>query len=241
MKSSVPAVVAMSSVDDSRVPAELRAAYLEDARLLAFRDLLAKGYSEIPIPREAVQPYYNALVAVYNATALPSRDTVVDVYRIHTLGSPATRSLILQLVGTEPWVQRLAQREIPTGYPAIDSLLARYSLSVGSVFAPHDGDVLLTLTAPEPLNMIALAALFGGIAGVRFAEPNGVVGDGNNIAGSIEDAVLLDYSVGYGDCPAGCIALRLLNAVAVRIRLRLIHHDAVIEIRHRRRDIVHEL
>ncbi len=237
MKSSVPAVVAMaivvacngataprsmrSSVDDSRVPAELRAAYLEDARLLALRDLLAKGYSEIPIPREAVQPYYNALVAVYNATALPSRDTVVDVYRIHTLGSPATRSLILQLVGTEPWVQRLAQREIPTGYPAIDSLLARYSLSVGSVFAPHDGDVLLTLTAPEPLNMIALAALFGGIAGVRFAEPNGVVGDGNNIAGSIEDAVLLDYSVGYGDCPAGCIARRFYHFA--------VHDDGIVE------------
>src|SRR2546427_5712873 len=82
-----------SSVDDSHVPAELRAAYLEDANRLALRDLLANGFSEVPIPQDAVQPYYNALVLVYNATALPARDTVVDVYRIHTM-NPATRSLL---------------------------------------------------------------------------------------------------------------------------------------------------
>src|SRR5712672_1921853 len=77
-----------SSVDDSRVPAELRAVYLEDANRLALRDLLANGFSEVRIPQEPVQPYYKALVLVYNAIALPARDTVVDVYRIHTIGPP---------------------------------------------------------------------------------------------------------------------------------------------------------
>src|SRR5882762_7612206 len=138
-----------SSVDDSRVPAELRAAYLEDANRMALRDLLANGFSEVPIPQDAVQPYYDALVLVYNATALPARDTVVDVYRIHTIG-PTTRSLLLQLLGNETWVQRLARSEIPTGDPAVDTLLTRYSLSVGSVYPMHDGDVLLTLGPPEP-------------------------------------------------------------------------------------------
>src|SRR5712691_9541864 len=174
-----------SSVDDSRVPAELRAAYLEDGSRLALRDLLANGFSEVPIPQDAVQPYYKALVLVYNATALPARDTVVDVYRIHTMG-PATRSLLLQLLGNEPWVQHLARREIPTGDPTVDTLLTRYSLSVGSVYALHDGDVLLTLGPPEPLNIKALAGLFSGITGVRFAEPNNVIGGGNDIGGLID-------------------------------------------------------
>ena len=201
-----------SSVDDSRVPAELRAAYLEDANRLALRDLLANAFSEVPIPQDAVPPYYNALVGVYNATALPARDTVVDVYRIRTSGNPTTRSLLLQLLGTEPWVQHLARREIPTGDPPIDTLLSRYSLSVGTVYAMHDGDVLLTLGPPEPLNITALAQLFSGISGVRFAEPNGVVGDRNDIAGSVENSrVLLDYSVGYGDCPSGCIGRRFYH------------------------------
>ncbi len=200
-----------SSVDDSRVPAELRAAYLEDANRLALRDLLANGFSEVPIPQDAVQPYYNALVLVYNATALPARDTVVNVYGIHARG-PATRSLLLQLLGTETWVERLARREIPTGEPAVDTLLARYSLSVGTVYTLHDGDVLITLGPPEPLNITALAGLFRGISGVRFAEPNNLIGAGNDIGGLIDGSrVLLDYSVGYGDCPSGCIARRFYH------------------------------
>jgi len=210
-----------SSVDDSRVPAELRAAYLEDANRLALRDLQANGFSDVPIPQDAVQPYYNALVLVYNATALPARDTVVDVYGIHSMG-PATRSLLLWLLGTETWVQRLARREIPTGEPAVDTLLARYSLTVGSVYAMHDGDLLLTLGPPEPINIKALAGRFQGITGVRFAEPNNVIGGGNDIGGSIDGSrVLLDYSVGYGDCPSGCIARRFYHFA--------VHDDGTVE------------
>lgn len=201
-----------SSVDDSQVPAELRTAYLEDANRLALRDLQSNGYTAIQIPSEAVQSYYDALVLVYNATALPARDTVVDVYGIHTFPNPATRSLLLWLLGTEAWVQRLARREIPTGEPTIDTLLARYSLTVGSVYTMHDGDVLITLGPPEPLNIKALAGLFRGTTGVRFAEPNNGCCDGNDMGGSIDGSrVLLDYSVGYGDCPAGCIARRFYH------------------------------
>ena len=211
-----------STVDDSRVPAAERDAYREDASRLALRDLQANGYSDIPIPDEAVQPYYDALVLVYNAAALPARDTVVDVYNIHTFGSPTTRSLMLQLLGTEEWVQRLARREITTGNAEVDTLLARYSLSVGSVYTMSNGDVLLTLGPPEPLNIKALAMRFVGIIGVRFAEPNGLVGDGNNISGSIDESrLLLDYSIGYGDCPAGCIGRRFYHFA--------VHDDRTVE------------
>jgi hypothetical protein len=148
-------------------------------------------------------------------------DTVVDVYRIHTMG-PATRSLLLQLLGNDTWVQRLARRETPTGDPTVDTLLARYSLTVGSVHTLHDGDVLLTLAPPQPLNIKALAGLFSGITGVRFAEPNNVIGDGNDIGASIDGSrVLLHYSVGYGDCPAGCIARRFYNFA--------VHDDGTVE------------
>jgi len=198
-----------STIDDSLVPEPVRAAYLDDASRLALRDLQSNGYTGIQIPPEAVQPYYDALVLVYNAMALPARDTVVDVYGIHTFGNPVTRSLLLWLVGNEDWVQRLARREVPTGEPSIDTLLARYSLSLATVNVLHDGDVLVTLAPPDPLNIEALAALFRGIAGVRFAQPNNMFGDGNDIDGSIDESrVLLDYSVGYGDCPSGCIGRR---------------------------------
>lgn len=198
-----------STIDDSLVPEPVRAAYLEDANRLALRDLLAGGYDDIPIPRDAVQPYYDALVSVYNAGQLPARDTVVDVYSIHTFPYPTTRSLMLWLFMSEEWVLRLAGGEVPTGEPQVDSLLARYSLSVKGVHLLYEGDVLMTLEPPEPLNVNALAPLFRGIPGVRYSDPNGAGGDGNDIAGSIEPSrVRLDYSVGSGDCPAGCINRR---------------------------------
>jgi len=211
-----------STVDDSRLPTELRAAYREDATRLALRDLLAAGFTEISIPNDAVRPYYDALVLVYNATALPARDTVVDVYGIHTFPSPTTRSLMLELFSSEQWVQRLARGEAPTGEPAVDSLLARYSLSLGSVYTLYNGDILLTLGPAEPLNVQALAPVFRGITGVRFSEPNRAVGDGHNIAGSMsESRVLLDYSVGSGDCPAGCTGRRFYHFA--------VHSDGTVE------------
>lgn len=199
-----------SDIDDSALPSELRAAYRDDAARLALRDIFAGGgTNEIVIPEDRVRPYYDALVLVYNATGLPARDTVVDVYRIHTWPSPVTRSLMLLLDPGQEWVQRLARREIPTGEPAVDDLLQRYSLSVGSMHTMSQGDILLTLGPAQPLNIAALAPLFSAITGVRSSSPNGAVGDGNDIRGSrAESDIRLDYSVGSGDCPSGCISRR---------------------------------
>lgn len=198
--------------NDSLLPPELRAAYAEDATHLALRDLHSSGYTGIEIPAEAVQPYYAALVLVYNTTGLSARDTVVDVYGIHTTGNPPTRSLLLWLSGPQEWIQRLARSEVPTGEPSIDTLLARYALSVASANVMHDGDVLVTLGPLDPLNIAALAGLFRRIAGVRFAASNSTIGAAKEIAGSVEESrILLDYSVGYGDCPAGCINRRFYH------------------------------
>ncbi len=198
-----------SSIDDSHVPPSLRVAYFEDASRLALRDLLRTGFAAVPIPRERVQPYYDALVSVYNATALPARDSVVDVYAIHTYPYPSTRSLVVAAASAEAWVQHLIAGDVPTGNATVDDLLARYALTLGTVWHFRDGEALLTLTPDEPLNIAALAPLFSRVAGVRYAEPDGFVGDGNNLEGSIADArVLLSYSVGSGDCFSGCINRR---------------------------------
>ena len=196
-------------MDDSNVPEPLRAAYRDDAARMALRDLQARGYSDIPIPAEAVQPYYDGLVAVYNATALPARDTVVDVFAIHSFGNPPTRALFLWASLSETWVERLSRGEVPTGDPDVDAVLAQYDLSFTGAHILSQGDVLITLASSEALNIAALAPLFRGFAGVRYSEPNGMVGDGNDIEGTLEESrVVLAYSVGSGDCPAGCINRR---------------------------------
>lgn len=198
-----------SSVDDSRLPVALRAAYAEDAARLALRDLLRQGFTGIPIPTDASQPYYDALVLVYNAPLMPARDTVVDIYRIHTMGNPATRSLYLVAPPDQPWAQRLAHDSLPTGNATIDRLLSAYALSYDHAFIFTD-ELLIVLRSADPLNMQALAPQFAQVAGVQ-AGPNGVVGEGNDISGSRGDVIHLDYSVGYGDCPSGCISRRVYH------------------------------
>lgn len=200
-----------SRVDDSRVPADLRAAYLEDASLLALRELIAGGFHDIRIPADTVQPYYDALVLVYNATLLPARDTVVDVYRIHTFGQPSIRRLYLLVPDTQQWAQRLAHDSLPTGNAGIDQLLAEYGMSYDHAFVMSSTqEFLIVLRSTEPLNMPALASRFAEIPGVRAGQ-DGLLGDGNNITGTRDDVLLLDYSVGYGDCPAGCTARRVYH------------------------------
>lgn len=211
-----------SRVDDSRVPAGLRAAYLDDAARMALRDLQARGYTDIPIPDEAVQPYYDALVLVYNATVLPARDTVVDVYGIHTFPYPATRSLYMIVAGDQRWAQRLVRDSVPTGEAVVDQLLSDYALSYDHVHNLSGAELLIVLRSAGGLNMAALAPMFLDAPGVRAAAPNGGCCDGNDVDASIEEArVLLDYSVGYGDCMAGCIDRRFYHFAA--------HDDGTVE------------
>jgi hypothetical protein len=74
---------------------------------------------------------------------------------------------------------------------------------------PRTGDVALLRTS-RPLNMAALAARFATVPGVIRAEPNCCVGDGNDIRARPENGGWrLEYSVGFGDCPAGCTGRRV--------------------------------
>lgn len=196
-------------VDDSLVPEALRAAYLEDANRLALRELEARGYDGITIPPDAVQPYYAALVLVHHATGLPARDTVVDIYGIHTFPYPATRNLFMIVAGDQEWAQRLVRDSVPTGNAVVDQLLSDYDLSFYRVSNMSTGELFITLRSAAALNMDALAPKFLAAPGVRGAAPDHGCCDGDDIDGSIDEArVLLDYSVGYGDCPSGCIGRR---------------------------------
>ena len=203
-----------SSVDDSHVPDELRVLYREDAARLALRELQARpgGYGDIAINAELIDTYYAALVQVFNADGLGARDTVVDVYGIHTFGQPETHRLLLQASADQEWVQRLVNGELPTGNARVDRLLEDYGLSLDWKYPlSTSNEMLIVLRSAATLNIAALAHLFEGIAGIRYSEPDGMGGDGNDIRASRADPILLDYSVGYGDCPAGCIGRRFYH------------------------------
>lgn len=199
--------VHVAEANEAAVADSVRALYREDAARMALRYLNSRheeGYPEVRLPEPLVRSLYRALLHVYNARELAARDSVTQHYSIHTFPRrPTVHWLIVGVTSSADWANAWKQGQRLTGNSRVDSLMQHYDLSL-SFFDekahPHAG-----LRSNEPLNMKALAQRFAPISGVRYAEPSGWAGDGNDIAARAgEDFWQLRYSVGFGDCPAGC-------------------------------------
>lgn len=199
----------MSSADDSAVPDSVRDVYYEDAARLALRELDKNGDladAPVELPGELVDSFYQALILVYNAVALPARHAVVEQYNIHTFRWPESYRLAIGVDSTQAWVQALRRGESFTGDPQVDFLLQDFGLRFGSY---EQRKKLLVLLAQKPLNMAALAKRFAALSGVYHAEPYDpvlVALDGGDIGATFEGEILnLYYKLGWGDCPSGCL------------------------------------
>ncbi|MFQ5799388.1 MAG: hypothetical protein ACE5H0_11970 [Bacteroidota bacterium] len=194
--------------DDSDVSDSLRKMYRKDAARLALRKVNEAGGTasqEVELPQDLVSTLYYALIHVHNATHLASRDSVVVIYAIHTFPYPEIYSLIVGVDSTSKWVAAWRRGERFTGNQQVDALMKEFDLQLDRYY-DWPGSHAVTLRATRPLNIAALAGRFDGIDAVSYAEPNGTIGDGNDITARSEASYWqFDYSVGYGDCPSGCI------------------------------------
>lgn len=91
-----------------------------------------------------------------------------------------------------------------TGNAEIDAIIRAYGLEL-EFFSRFPTDQRAVLFAPAALNIAAVADQFAAVAGVEFAEPFAILGDGNDIrANDTAGGLVLEYSVGFGDCSSGC-------------------------------------
>jgi hypothetical protein len=135
----------------------------------------------------------------------PARDAVVERYRIRTFPSPSTRELLVRIDPMHAWTAAWREGRTLTGNPAVDALLGEFDVSLARFYDWTIGDYALLRTG-RPVHAAALARLFSRIDGITNAEENGVGGDGNDIRARLQqNGWRLDYSVGFGDCPSGCI------------------------------------
>lgn len=181
-------------------------AYRVDAARLALRRARETGAEPgIEIPDTLRAFFLEALIAVQR---LPhaARDSVVWVHAIHTFPNPELRDILVATWDGTPLAIAWAAGDTRAGVPAVDSLIDRYDMALKRFYDFGLGRPWAVLSAGRPLNAAALAARFRGLSGVRYADPDVAFGDGNDIrARESDDALLLDYSIGFGDCPAGCI------------------------------------
>jgi hypothetical protein len=174
------------------------AAYAADATVLAFRYQLQAGDRDaVEIPDDLVDDLADALV---RARTSENGGLIIGIH------ARAALSPVRLLVAVDPeaaWAGAWRAGATETGDAAVDALLDRYNLSLSRYIEGLD---LAVLNSPVALNTVALAGRFAGLDGVRYAEPDGLAGDGDDItAVRSDDGWVLDFSRGSGDCPAGCI------------------------------------
>ena len=196
-----------------QVSDSIAALYREDAARLAVRIMLDVGgeaADEVEVPRDLWDALYNTILHFHDATELAARDTVVEMFPIHTFPSPVLRELIVSVDSTTWWLQAWKSGQRLTGNSLIDALLDQYDLSLERYYAwSHSRSHIVVLAAGRPLNIVALTRRFSIVDGVGYAEPNGMCCDGSDLTIQAENGHWrLEYSLGWGDCPSGCINRR---------------------------------
>jgi hypothetical protein len=117
-----------------------------------------------------------------------------DLVDIHVLPSWLPGELLVGLTPT-------AYSEFKSGtFHGFDSLYAELGTPESRT---HDFSQWVHLQFGQMYHGTRLAELFRPVSGVRYAEQNGIIGDGNDIEARADRTYTL--SRGFGDCPAGCI------------------------------------
>lgn len=180
---------------------------IEDAAHLALREMARSdslALLPVAIDRSLLASLHDALLAV-QAAAHPAADSVSTLYPIRARGEARQFYVVADTAAAhfDPW----RNGERITGLPALDSLTVGYDIELDHYTPLHAlGWDMFVLNTSTPSNLHALGRRYESAPDVFHAEPNGIVGGASDIRAERDgDAWLLIYSVGWGDCPAGCI------------------------------------
>ncbi|MCH7574007.1 MAG: hypothetical protein IIA59_02690 [Candidatus Marinimicrobia bacterium] len=195
--------------DQSSLPDSILALYEIDASRLTVRMMLALGgeaAGEIELPLFLKESLTNGLIAIYLASDLAPRDSVVEIYAVHTFWSPPLYEIIVSADSSRSFMRAWGAGERLTGRSAIDDLMIEYDLYLEHYY-DWPGSHAVVLKSVRPLNVTALANRFNSIAGVSYAEINGYCCDGSDITVEIIDLKwVYSFWLKWGDCPSGCIS-----------------------------------
>lgn len=207
---SYPPIVEIPAPTEASLSDSLRALYRTDAGRLSLRRVQEEDgetAQQVQLPDSLVESLYNALLHVHEGEDLDGRDTVVDTFRIHTFPSRSVHEVSVTPEEPPPsWIDAWKAEQRFTGNEAVNLLLREYDLQVLE-YNVSEYSEYARLRSETPLNTLALSDQFDRIDGVKYADPGGAFGDGDDIEATLGDNYIeLRYSVGFGDCPSGCIS-----------------------------------
>ncbi|KAB2841329.1 MAG: hypothetical protein F9K45_08075, partial [Melioribacteraceae bacterium] len=172
----------MEFADDSSVPDSIKSLYLFDANVLAYRDMEKydpEFLNKVEIDKKLIHNYYNALIHFYN-TQTAECDTTTKIFKIHTFSEIIFHDLIIAPDSSNIWIENWFNGNIKTGIEEVDSLIHEYGFSINGTTSYFDLRFVV-LKSKKILNIKAVAKIFNKIEGIKYAEPNGYAGYGNDI------------------------------------------------------------
>ena len=201
-------------------PASVEIQYRGEADQLALRRTWKVNDSfkdSVAINKDFSDFYLAALLAVYNATALPARDTVVDMLKIRAIRYYEMNGLLISVDTGLTWTKNLNDSIIPTGNPEIDGLISKYALiKEPDWFNGFNKHGSIAFKSDHNWNIGALAHKAMNVEGVLLAGPNSSALDGKDILDAVHPTYTeLEFVYGWdgttipGQCVNGCLWSRV--------------------------------
>lgn len=196
------------------LPADLAVKYREDANRLALRELQAQktvtGEMEARIPADRVEYYYDKLSKAWALWMM--NDSIEDLDYIHTFPNPDMRTVRIIITPESPYLKTWSQKNEITDNLYINQLISRYGLQITDYKSATLGPTFL-FQSEGFINTPELCFILSNFEGIKFAEPEGMAGDGNDIevTATAKTGRILRFSVGAGDCPSGCMYRKYWN------------------------------
>jgi hypothetical protein len=193
-------------------PDSIKALYQDDADLMALKQTLQQGTvwkDSVTINPQLSDSNMRALLAVYNATGLAARDTVINL-RITNFPLPSMNILELVVDTNENWLQSWRNGNYAnTGNPFVDSLSAKYGIST-EPFRIYPVSTQYVRVVTTNYNLEALAEIMKLASGVIHSNSLIIRGGGDSISAIFNNnTALITYSHGWYiptslGCYTGC-------------------------------------
>ncbi len=187
----------------------IQEAYFDDAVELYLREIHADknhfNYNNPELDENELNEILSVFQMVYKLN-LPECDTVFSYFNIHALKCIGTKSIVMQVNAEAPEIIKLVNSDFPTGNKQLDYLIETYQFDSVRTSYNYPNFSWLSVNTGNVYNLLPLMHEFEKIPSILIAENNGGCFDGNNIIlERNRDDITIDFSVGSGDCPSGCI------------------------------------
>lgn len=197
----------MLIADDSKLPSEEQDYLEEISEQLAVAHVYDHNPEQVEIPGKVIDYFYNGLVHLYNSN-LPEAVEITDNHHLIVTSPSSAREIILWIRDQKPWVENLKETGDSTGVPEIDELISRFHMSLVDYREYSIGEMegSAKLRSDEPVNVFAAGELFTDLPHIEFAGTDLFTSGGRDVTATAhDDYLLMDVTVGWGDCMAGCI------------------------------------